>query len=400
MNYRMVNVDSKDNHNKFWFCDVEGSSQVRNWGRVGASSQTKTFHFSSSYDAQADADKAARSKRAKGYREVAVATDKVDLPSTSVKKLATEQIKTNGDKVLSDLIDYLVKVNIHTITSNTSLTVNGGQLCSALGPITPKAIAEARNTLQRIGGYVNRNMQSSYKFTRLVEEYMTTVPMRIGMKRWTGMDVFPTMTEVREQETILNAMESFQAVSSDEKVFDVKLEKADSEVSRIQALFNKTSNRMHKHAHNRTVKAVYAIVIGTDEFSDKVGNVQELWHGTKAGNLLSILKCGMKIVPSGASHTTGRMFGDGLYFSDQSSKSFQYVIGSAPGQKRGGTDRHFMLLCEVAMGKAYTPRNPTRKIPSGYDSCFAKGGRSGVMNNEMVVYKEEQARIKYLVEFS
>lgn len=123
-----------------------------------------------------------------------------------------------------------------------------------------------------------------------------------------------------------------------------------------------------------------------------------LWHGTRAHNVLSILKGGLIIPTSAGGYTiTGRMFGDGVYFSDQSTKSLNYAYGYWGG---GSRDHNcFMLLAKVAMGKAYTPPGPTQRLPAGYDSMFAKGGRSGVQNNEMIVYKLPQAHLSYLCEF-
>lgn len=394
---RLVMSNAGENNNKFWFADIDGATVHRQWGRVGKKAQEKTFHYESEWEATSETERLAQSKRRKGYRDVDLADGTTTVGKRDLKTIAHDQIKAPG---LESLIDYLVQVNIHAITSSTSITIQNGQLCSALGPITPQAVQEARTLLHRIGGHVRRKMQHSTTFTHLVEDYLMIVPMDIGMKRWTGSDVFLTMTQVQEQENVLDAMESFQAITTSDKVFDTTLEKADHEISRVQTLFDKTSNRKHGRAHGRRVKAVYEVHIANDKIERGIGNLQELWHGTKAHNILSILRTGMKIVPSGASHTTGRMYGDGLYFSDQSSKSFQYVLGTAPGQAYGGTARNFMLLCEVAMGRAYTPSGTTRHIPAGYNSCYAKAGRSGVRNNEHVVYKETQARIKYLVEFS
>jgi poly [ADP-ribose] polymerase len=92
------------------------------------------------------------------------------------------------------------------------------------------------------------------------------------------------------------------------------------------------------------------------------------------------------------------MFGDGLYFSDQSTKALNYATNFWRGG--GSTRRIFMFLADVAMGKAYTPSGWGRDFPrKGYDSTFAKGGKSSVSNNEMIVYKTNQANLKYLIEF-
>ena len=54
------------------------------------------------------------------------------------------------------------------------------------------------------------------------------------------------------------------------------------------------------------------------------------------------------------------------------------------------------------MGKTYIPNSKGyNSYPmNGYNSTFAKAGKSGVINNEMIVYKLYQANLKYLVEFS
>ncbi|MFK5151055.1 hypothetical protein ACI4CU_27210, partial [Klebsiella pneumoniae] len=132
----------------------------------------------------------------------------------------------------------------------------------------------------------------------------------------------------------------------------------------------------------------------------KVGNIKELWHGTRVGNVLSIMKGGFVIPPSNASHVTGRMFGNGVYFSDQSTKSLNYAYGCAPGQKGGIEKSTFMFLSDVAMGKEYIPSSWGGNLPMpGYDSTYAMAGRSGVQNNEMIVYKTYQINPRYLVEF-
>jgi poly [ADP-ribose] polymerase len=104
------------------------------------------------------------------------------------------------------------------------------------------------------------------------------------------------------------------------------------------------------------------------------------------------------IIPkaSGSIAITGRMFGDGIYFSDQSTKSLNYASGYWGG---GRSQRCFMIFNDVAMGREHIPRSSIRSIPRGYDSCFAKAGQSGVMNNEMIVYRTSQVKPTFLCEF-
>jgi poly [ADP-ribose] polymerase len=91
------------------------------------------------------------------------------------------------------------------------------------------------------------------------------------------------------------------------------------------------------------------------------------------------------------------MFGPGVYFSDQSTKSIRYATGAWGGS--GAKDRKFMFLADVAMGKMYIPSGATHaKCPSGYDSTFAKGGQSSVANNEMIVYHLGQVKPVIIME--
>jgi poly [ADP-ribose] polymerase len=129
----------------------------------------------------------------------------------------------------------------------------------------------------------------------------------------------------------------------------------------------------------------------------KKNPVWELWHGTRAANLLSILKCGLVIPPANAAHCTGRMFGAGAYFSDQSTKALNYAYGYWGGQKDNNA---FMFIADVGMGKYHTPRGPIRNKPAGFDSVYAVGGKSGVMNNEMIIPKVSMCNLKRLIEFS
>jgi poly [ADP-ribose] polymerase 2/3/4 len=130
-----------------------------------------------------------------------------------------------------------------------------------------------------------------------------------------------------------------------------------------------------------------------------VGGIRELWHGTQAGNLLSILRSGFVIPPASAAHCSGRMFGNGVYFSDQSTKSLNYAYGYWRGRTE---DRCFMFLCDVALGRCFRPTGWCHTLDprdKGFDSTFAEAGVSGVANNEMIVYDTAQIVPRYLVEF-
>jgi poly [ADP-ribose] polymerase len=59
-----------------------------------------------------------------------------------------------------------------------------------------------------------------------------------------------------------------------------------------------------------------------------------------------------------------------------------------------------MFLVDVAMGKEYIPRSGGNGKKPGFDSCWAKPGQSGVINDEQIVFRASQTNIRYMVEFS
>ncbi|NET89908.1 MAG: hypothetical protein F6K45_17740 [Kamptonema sp. SIO1D9] len=128
-------------------------------------------------------------------------------------------------------------------------------------------------------------------------------------------------------------------------------------------------------------------------------NVKLHWHGTKASNILSILEQGLIIPPVNAIQCTGRMFGKGIYGSEQSTKALNYATNYW-NQSGGNNQRVYMLLCEFALGKAYSPTNLNVSFPvSGYDSTYVQPGTANIINQESIVYSPEQVNIKYLCEF-
>ena len=133
--------------------------------------------------------------------------------------------------------------------------------------------------------------------------------------------------------------------------------------------------------------------------SKEIGNVKQHWHGTKASNLLSIFQQGLIIPPADATQCTGRMFGNGIYGSEQSTKALNYATNywNPSGESE---ERVFMLLCDFAMGKEYHPKSSNRRFPvAGYDSTYVAPGAASTINQESIVYYSEQVNIKYLCEF-
>lgn len=400
---RLIYTDLVANNNKYWDIELNGPTVITRWGRVGATSgQSKSFPLGSEASAQAFFDKKIREKMKKGYtKQRTVATSGETVAVAQKVKIAHA-----GDKETSQLIDFLVKRNIHQIEGMTSVRMEAGRLTTPLGPVTVEGLDEAELILGKMAA-----VSKPADLASLANAYMRIVPRNIGMRRVDPAALFGTTSLLQKEQATIDSLRAVvndladkanQATQSDPAVFETKLElvaAGSTEFVHLSKLFLKSQNRHHTSA-GLQLRRAWKMSIAAQEAAFETGltPIMELWHGTQDSNLLSILKNGFIIPkPSQGIKITGRMYGDGVYFSDQSTKALNYAGGFWGGS---GSQRPFMLLNDVAMGRQFIAQRPfSGGCPKGYDSTFAKAG-SAVRNNEMIAYRLSQIRSKYLCEFS
>lgn len=417
---RLIMADVGANNNKYWTGTLfENGDVYCEWGRVGKSGQNKTFYgVGETY-----LDKKAREKEKKGYKPLKTVSNSggiVEVQTNELHSIAKQQIKTTGDAELDALIDKLVKANVHKITSNTNITYdsNSGLFQTPLGIVTLDAIDEARNILSDIQPLIEKQKFQDNRWRDWLNEYLTLIPQDIGMRRVTPERLFGDMRMLSAQNDILDSLEvsynTFNQKPSGEqtdekeheKIFDLEIGNVDKKVfKRIEEKYHKTHKDMHVCSHLQ-VKKVFSVrlheMVKAFEVGSSVGNIQELWHGTSMANLLSILKSGLHKSPPKSAQVTGKMFGNGLYFAVDSTKSLNYAYGYWSGTRN---DNCYMFISDVAMGKEYVPKNgfdsnvESKVKTGGFNSCWAKAGISGVRNDECIIYNDNQCNLTYLVEF-
>lgn len=426
--YTMNYFDPGENSNKVWMGMAydDGLFETK-FGRVrdGANLVKKQKQFSSKIEAEHELERKRREKIRKGYKDTVVLDNHVE---TTIKKdkqdelsrLAAEQIGgAVEDSATGELIKYLVEVNIHHITHATNIKYNAANatFSTPLGILTPEAISDARDLLNQIATFnESKNFDDAERSSR-VRDYFQLVPKDFGARIPRVNELIATDEQIEEQVSILEALESAIKIDTPQtpkqKLFQCRLIKIPHYTDEgrklfreTRKLFEKTRNTKHHPgiAHLKMTR-LYEVEIETmkanfEATANKIGNVrQDLWHGTKASNLLSILKNGLIIPPANAAHCTGRMFGNGIYTSLQSTKALNYAteFWNRSGQTN---QRTFMFLCEVALGKTYKPRSFSRKLPAkGTDSTWVEPGNAGVMNHECIVYDTAQINLRYLAEF-
>lgn len=417
-----------NNNNKFWNVTLYDNGDVMSeWGRQGKNKQSKTWPCAG----KSFMEKKIYEKEKKGYyeNEVVEGTGEVKNSAKSVannelKNIASKQIRSKNP-IVAKLIDFLVDVNAHQIHQATggkiTYDTSSATFKTTQGVVVPAQVTKARNLLSSMVNDVQKGCYSYIEDT--LNEYLSLIPRDFGMTRRTPADILPDMAAIKAENDILDSLDTAYAgvqISTkkttdkttkkvEPKIFDVEMEIVEDKkiISMVKHKYQSTRKAMHS-SNNLSVQTVYAVNIGTmrkrfEKRGSKMKNIWQLWHGTKASNLLSILKGGLIIPSSSAAHCTGRMYGDGIYFSDISTKALNYATnfwGSG-----GRTDRTFMFLSDVAMGKYHIAQSSWDNYPkSGTDSTWAKGRdkggvNSGVINDEMIVYNLDQCDLVYLVEF-
>ncbi len=405
------------NNNKYWlgkqFDDGNWSAE---WGRVGcATPDSDTWS-----DSKKSMDSVVRSKLKKGYTEAKTIGEVTAsqgsgtvVKNSDLHNIAkTQLLKTSSNPTLDRLIKRFVDANVHKITSSTQITFNSatGLFATPLGIVTLEGIAEARELLAKIAPFVRKSKFGTDADTLLCK-YLRIIPQSLGMKRFTTQTIMPDDNAIQKQNDLIDSLESsFQAMSTApapkagskpaaEQVFKVDLDVLtnSAERQRLINFYEKTKKSGHGY-DNIHVKEVFVVNIHdmTNNFEVKTQPFQEVFHGTSQANCLSILKSGLKTSPPSTAAIAGKMFGNGVYGAINSTKSLGYSMGRW-GQGGQG-DAGWLFVCEFAMGKTEIVHDSRYNGASrGYDSIWAKAG-SSLRNDELIVYRNEQVKIKYLLE--
>lgn len=435
---KFVCTDALNNNNKFWeYFLRDDKTVVVKYGRVGKTCSEEDPKAMTRRQLDKKISEKKSGSGVKGtpgykppYREVKIISESTDDSKSKspskivVREAAISQIARSNPE-LTALIERLVAANKHELFKATGgqmdIDLKTGIISTPIGVVTKDTIIKARPILSNLAKFVVKQDFNNKKFISNLNDYLMLIPQTVGHGRGWHTYFLPDEKALQNQSSLLDqlmtstdiAAARMAAAVADHKdatiasmpsLFDAEmvLLTDQKEIDRITKLYMESINPRHETRNMRPVR-FYEIKIPkaheayqTDGAS--LSNQWQLWHGTRMFNVLSILKNSLFCPPSGGSYqVTGRMFGDGIYGSDQSTKALNYAYGYWDGGVRDKSC--FMFLVDFAMGKHYTPSGRATTIPKGYDSMFAKADVSGVHNNEMIVYRNSQVNPRFLIEF-
>ena len=379
----------------------------------------------------------------KGYVEVKLAQSKMGS-SVANTMVLSDDVKKDKLKVTGESNGKDPVVVLHPSVEKlvTRLFVEAGQAVqnqlsgslqttaeNPLGTLTLTQIEEGRKYLREVqallvqkpklvGSSDTRVLDLSNAFYSAIPQVMARRPKpsegATAMESWLVSMALNNEKIIDDKEELLDLLSDVQgmvggfATKDTHKKYEeigceyVYLDPADDSRRRVEAYMQES--RSKHHDWKCEVKNVWRVSVKGQK--DKhapvmkdIGNVKPLFHGSGPQNILGICKRGLLMRPPGV-YITGSMFGNGLYFADQSSKSEQYAFGRFGGG-HGRGDTFFMFVADVALGsikKYQNPQSNLTKAPSGYHSVQGEKG-SSLAHNEYIIYSVTQHILQYLIEF-
>lgn len=393
------------NSNKFYLAVLEegtGVNDYRIYTEYGRLAQGKprqqARYFSNLYQAQSEFDKIIRSKKKKGYAEVET-DDGLSSKSVSIK---SSKPKQDLSKVKDKVLQFIGGL----YTYSTSYLVKSIQ--TPLGNLSSNQVAKGLKILNEIETELDNKTTSTGVYSRLSDEFYSVIPFVFGRNVDIPRMMIDDYKKLNDRKDLLGVISSVVKVQNSlektledkYKALNIKLKHLDGRTKDYKRIVKwvEESKSSH-HRANSNVTNIFKVddMTGFDKFNPYDVKTMELFHGTRNENVLNILQTGLKSKPKSAVHT-GSMFGSGIYFASQSSKSANYSTGF--GSVRN--EKYYMFVCEVATGrvKDYEDAQPgLYAAPHGYNSVRGKKGRS-LLHDEYIVYHENQVKVKYIIEYT
>lgn len=395
----LVMVTAGANHNKYYDMQPNGEMWVAKYGRVGSSSQTRTY---SKYEFE----KKYREKIRKGYVDQ---TDLVqDLISVEKPKVKPEY-RPIDNPVINEIVERLQSMARKVISEN--YTVSSNKVTQAMvdeaqdiitGLLNITDVKQFNDELVRLFTTIPRKMSS-------VSSYIANKPDDFNKIIHREQDLLDVMKgQVVQKQIVDKAEEDDKPINNITVLEALGLEFDEcskDDIATIKVALGSCADKFHKAWKVKNIKTQARF----DKFveGNNIKDVRLLFHGSRNENWWSIIQSGLVLRPTNAV-ITGKMFGLGSYFSPTARKSLGYTSLTGSYWARGNSTSGFMALMNVAYGKPYDVYsfNPDfysldydrlQKKCAGANCLHAHAG-SMLRNDEIVIYKEEQCTIKYLVE--
>jgi poly [ADP-ribose] polymerase len=390
-------VTATANNNKYYKMIPHGDSWTAEYGRIGASPQRREYSMSqwnTKYN----------EKIHKGYADQSELVE--DLISR--EKPIKSKYKEIEDKAIAEIVERLQSMARKAISENYTISSN---------KVTQAMVDEAQNILTSL-----IEIADVEEFNNTLIKLFTVIPRRMGnVSDYLAKSEKDFGKIIQEEQDLLDVMKGQvvqkqtidEDTDSDLQYDETILEKLDlvfgrcdaNDIAKIKISLGSISDRFYDAWRVTNIRTQQRF----DNFvkENNIKDIKLLFHGSRNENWWSIINSGLVLKPTNAV-ITGKMFGYGIYYAPKARKSLGYTSLSGSYWAKGNSSSGFMALMEVAYGKPYDVYSFDSKFYNfnydrlqqackGADSLHAHAG-SMLQNDEIIVYKEEQCTIKYLIE--
>jgi len=388
------------NNNKYYNLFPEDGQFRVEYGRVDATKTTRYYPMSK-WDSQIS------SKLKKGYQDI-----------TDLKKDLVEEISsTNPESPYKEIENAAIRAIVEKLQSLARETIQKNYTVKA-SAVTQDMVDAAQKIIDTLAN----SCSAVEEFNDNLLKLFTVIPRKMGnvrdylankvedfaqiiSKEQDLLDVMRGQIYVKPDNEPVETVEKKQQTILEELGLEMEETTAD-DVALIKTLMNESAGKFRKAWRVKNLK--------TQERFDKfvaengIKDTRLLFHGSRSENFWSIIKTGLVLRPTNAV-ITGKMFGYGCYYAPKCQKSIGYTSLSGSYWAHGGNNTAYMALFDVAYGTPYDvynfdskyynlDYNKLQQFQPGANCLHAHADRGMLRNDEIVVYKEEQMTIKYLIE--
>lgn len=167
---------------------------------------------------------------------------------------------------------------------------------------------------------------------------------------------------------------------------------------------------------NKKTESLFDEFCKRNDLSDENHGIAHLFHGSPGSNWLSIMCGGWMCYPKNiftgeTPRICGKAYGVGIYTAKDAIKSMGYADTTSAKWNSGSANVGYMAIAKVAVGKPKTQYNgelgcnssfnwdTLQKAKPGALCTWAESRYSGFCMDEIIVYKDDQITIEYIIEF-
>lgn len=324
------------------------------------------------------------------------------------KKTSSSTYKEIENKVIAEIVERLQQMARKAISDNYTISSN---------KVTQAMVDEAQGILTKLLSINDKN-----QFNDTLLNLFTVIPRKMkNVSQYLAKSQDDYSNIIQTEQDLLDVMKGQvvqkhvenTVVHADEEnkmtileTMGLEFEECDKEdIKKIKNALGSCANKFYKAWRVKNIRTQDRFENFAD--TENIRNTKLLWHGSRNENWWSIINSGLVLKPTNAV-ITGKMFGYGIYYAPKAQKSLGYTSLHGSYWANGNSKSAFMSLMEVAYGKPYDVYSFDRryydfnyerlqKVCPGANCLHAHAG-SMLRNDEIIVYKEEQCTIRYLVE--